>query len=552
MDALDNLKKEAKRWLKSLREGDEEALARFRRAHPEPPAEPTLRDVQLAVARERGAPGWAELKTRLQAPQVAAWFLEQACPDWRTGGPSAQAAAQAAAMRLLERHPEIARASIYTAVVCGELREVERILAADPRAASHRGGPKDWEPLHYLCFARLPLAAANENAAAIVRLLLDAGADPNASFQIGMARHSPLVGIVGEGEERRAPHPRLEALLHLLLQRGASPCDTQVIYNVTQGDHPCRWLETLYDHSVRIGAQAEWTRPKHFREPKLNDLDWLLCDVVPRNDAACAVWLLERGADPNAQRPWRDLPLYAEASRRGFREMAELLLRYGAVPASEPLTTEEEYVAACLRMDREAVRTMLREHSELLASPAAIFAAAGQDRADVVEFLLDLGTPIEVEDAQKQRPLHIAAQSNAVRTAQLLIDRGAEIDARESQWGGTALGNAHWGARREAIDLLSRYSRDVWELVPLGKLERLREVLHERSELARVRADDGLTLLMMVRQDDREMVELLLANGADPAARLEDGRTAADLLRRRGLEEAARLVAASLPTSSGS
>src|SRR5262249_14282133 len=152
----------------------------------------------------------------------------------------------------------------------------------------------------------------------------------------------------------------------------------------------------------------------------------------------------------------------------------------------------------------------------------------------------------------QQRPLHIAAQSNAARTLQLLIDRGAAIDPRESQWGGTPLGNAHWGARREAIDLLSRYSRDVWELVPLGNLERLRDVLREQPELARVQAENGLTLLMMVRHDSRELVELLLANGANPAARLEDGRTAADILRRRGLEDAARLVIASLPTSSGS
>src|SRR4051794_16798748 len=48
---LDNLKKEAKRRLKALRANDETA---------------TLRDVQHALAREYGVPGWKELKLALQ------------------------------------------------------------------------------------------------------------------------------------------------------------------------------------------------------------------------------------------------------------------------------------------------------------------------------------------------------------------------------------------------------------------------------------------------------------------------------------------------------
>ncbi|MBZ5727664.1 MAG: hypothetical protein LAP87_22030 [Acidobacteriia bacterium] len=62
MSTLDNLRKEAKRWLKALRANEAEARARFRRAYPHAPAEPGLRDVQHALARERGAESWAALK----------------------------------------------------------------------------------------------------------------------------------------------------------------------------------------------------------------------------------------------------------------------------------------------------------------------------------------------------------------------------------------------------------------------------------------------------------------------------------------------------------
>jgi hypothetical protein len=60
--SLENLKKEAKRWLRALRAGDSEARARLDRAYPEAPREPVLRDVQHALARERGQQGWIALK----------------------------------------------------------------------------------------------------------------------------------------------------------------------------------------------------------------------------------------------------------------------------------------------------------------------------------------------------------------------------------------------------------------------------------------------------------------------------------------------------------
>ncbi len=62
---LDNVKKEAKRWLKALRANVEEARARFQRAFRDAPDPPTLRDVQHALAREYGLPGWAALKAAL-------------------------------------------------------------------------------------------------------------------------------------------------------------------------------------------------------------------------------------------------------------------------------------------------------------------------------------------------------------------------------------------------------------------------------------------------------------------------------------------------------
>src|SRR3989442_502500 len=103
------------------------------------------------------------VESRSLPPERVAAFLEYACPDARVIGPGARRSAQNAAMRILTRHPDIARDSLYTAVVCGDLEEVQRILSVRPDAASENGGPKGWPPLLYLCNARLPLATARDN-----------------------------------------------------------------------------------------------------------------------------------------------------------------------------------------------------------------------------------------------------------------------------------------------------------------------------------------------------------------------------------------------------
>ena len=114
--SLDNLKKEAKRWLKALQSGDPEARARFERIFPTAPASPGLRDVQHALALEYGFPGWTALKharaeaapAELSREEIIRSFLRNASLDWRVGG-SLRISCGRTAERLLHRHPDIVR-----------------------------------------------------------------------------------------------------------------------------------------------------------------------------------------------------------------------------------------------------------------------------------------------------------------------------------------------------------------------------------------------------------------------------------------------------------
>ncbi len=74
---LDNLKKEARRWLRALRANDAGARERLQLACPNAAETPVLRDVQHALAREYGQESWKALKTGSRKCRKAA---DPRCP----------------------------------------------------------------------------------------------------------------------------------------------------------------------------------------------------------------------------------------------------------------------------------------------------------------------------------------------------------------------------------------------------------------------------------------------------------------------------------------
>jgi ankyrin repeat protein len=505
--------------------------------------------------------------------RLVARFLANACPDHHVRGGWAHAVARGTATRLLAEHPEIARDNIFTAVVCGETEYVRQLLADEPDLARRQGGPKGsygvagqrlvvdiakpmvplWTPLLYLCFSRLPLSASADHALTIATMLLDHGADPNAYFMAGDSRYSPMTGVVGEGEEGRKPHPRRDALARLLLERGANPYDVQVFYNLHFNGDVLWYLKLIYEQTITSGRAADWADPT-----------WSMIDMggygsgarfcldiaVDHNDTELATWILEHGADPNAMYPpgsrRQKKALYDEALSRGHLAVAEVLAKFGTDTGKRVPAAAEQFVAAARRVDVPALRRLIAGHRELLTSTNALFDAARRDDVAAATALLDLGIPADVQDDKRQRALHVAAYENSLGVARLLIERGAEIDPVEENWGNTPLDAAIYADHPAMIALIAERSRYVWGLTFAGQADRLREVLRDSPERAKANYK-GTTLLMYLPGDEPTalaIARLLLDLGADPTPTGEEGRTAAELAEARGMQSVAALLRA--------
>lgn len=553
--SLESLRREARRWLKAISAGDSSALARYRSLYPES-GPPRLRTVQQALAREHGFASWTALKQDLEDrarsyTERVRLFLEksvnrygtdpatQKWGDYESDGPHRGALAA----RLLARHPEIAQDSLDAAVAAHHLESVRAFLARNPALAQERSPFDGWTPLLRLAYARIPLEGA-AHALEIARLLLDAGADPDAGWPQA-PEFNALVGVIGQGEHGQAPHPQAEAFARLLIARGADPFVPQGLYNTSLGPDSSFWLDFFWEACAQRGETSRWTGPA---PPALgaekipSALDYLLGNAVPHHPERIR-WLLAHGADARGIHFYSREPVIKHAILAGREDVVALLMQHGA--ERPVLSAGEELVIAMRRGHLEQMRILTAAHPDLLRDPEMMFIAIQSASPAVVETLLDLGVPVDIADTCGQTPLHCAADCNAVDIARLLIARGAAIDPLEQRHGGSPLTHALYHEHAEMSALLIPLSQNFRGLCYAGAADRLRELLTVEPD--RVHREDrpGETALFCLPEEEDkavEIAELLLSFGADPRFRNPQGRTPAEVARRRGLDEAAALI----------
>ncbi len=480
--SLEQLRRQAKDLRRAAVAGDPEALAEIALRCPgTPPRSPDglpLRTAQLVVARRYGFESWTRLKRHVEVVTrysrfpdrmtgdsgPADAFLRLACLAYADDQPERWDQAR----RLLHGNRGIVTGNVYVAAATADVGELRRVLAADPGAARREGGPYRWEPLFYLAYARHDPGVSLDAVLGSARLLLDAGADPNAGY-LWHGLPTPftvLTGAFGQGElgpVRQPRHPHSIALARLLLEAGADPNDGQGLYNrmfEPNNDH----LELLLEFGLGTGDGGPWRR-------RLGDaLDTPAAMV--RGELAWAIThgraervrlLVSHGVDVAA--PFDDgVTVTSMAATTGHPELIGYLVEHGA-PAPD-LAPADAFVAAALAADRERMGRLLAGHPGLRdqlrqARPALVTWAAACGSPGAVEFLVELGFDLNARgrtdvpsDQPWQTALHKAAEDGNLELARTLLRLGADPDLRDQRFNSTPLGWARYFDRPALIELL--------------------------------------------------------------------------------------------------
>jgi ankyrin repeat protein len=337
---------------------------------------------------------------------------------------------------------------IERALVLADTAGLAAQLAADPAAATSTVG--DIAPLLVLLRRG---AGTPADIRECVRILLQAGADPNAHTVEagGQWRQTALFDAVERGDV---------PLTRMLIDDGATP-DEDAFYHACEQANTA-FLDLLYQpgferlvlHKLDFedAAGLRWFLD---RGVDVNALCGLHHAVVRGRGTTILTMLLNAGADPN--RPWdrwdvgrRPLAL---AARSGHLAAYELLHARGATADLDPVDVA---VLAVARGESTQLPTASPPAKGIPATTdygwiLGQFAALG--RTDVVRALLDAGWPVDTRGWSRFTPLDQAAMHGRIETARLLIDRGADLTGRAfDDDGPTPLDCALWGVRNNRAD----------------------------------------------------------------------------------------------------
>lgn len=388
---------------------------------------------------------------------------------------------------ILAAHPGLVSSDIHVAAMLGDDATVRRFLAAEPASVRSKSGPRNVEPLVHLCFSAYLRDSARTGAfVRTATALLDAGADVNAGFYD--TSHTPpsweslTYGAAGVAHNA--------ALTKLLLDRGADPNDGETAYHVVETDHN-DVMKVLLDSgkmdAVNVNTMLLRETDWHDYEGVKMVLDhgadpnaittWgktaLHNAVLSNNDIEIIDLLLDRGADPTIIAPKvnrggapgiTNQSCVALAARRGRADALRSFRRHGF---SLELTGVDKLLSACALDDGAAIEEIKRRElqlvDELLAGGGIHLAEfTASNNAPGMARLLDLGVPVDARYRgdgyfnipPDSTPLHVAAWFAWQGPLELLIARGADVNARDGK-GNTPLRRAvdatlvsYWTGRR--------------------------------------------------------------------------------------------------------
>ena len=446
------------------------------------------------------------------------------------------------AAEILAETPEITGASCHAAAAAFDVEALREHLSADGDAAAAPGGPRDWPPLLYVCYSRVPEDPPGRDAVTALQVLLAAGADGNTflvSEKLGGWRWSGLTGAMGEGEEgllQQPPHARARELVEILLDAGADPNDAQGLYN-TMFTPDDQWLELLLAHGLKAEDVVD---PDG--DPPIRTLDYQLSQAVKMGLPERVALLLDHGADVAAADIYNGRSNYVNALLRGHPEIAALLVERGAEALE--LSLEDRFTAAVSSGDDRGARQVLEEAPGLIEDPALLMEAAGN--AAATRLLLELGADPNAPKENGRVPLHEAAWADNAEVVRLLLAGGARCEIREHEHNATPVGFANHAGNFELRDLLLDHTRDPFDLAGFGRVGQLAEVLAADPGLAKARGAGGHTLFHAVPAGPscEQMLDLLAAHGADIDAAANDGATPLSAALERGDEQLAAMLRA--------
>ena len=271
--------------------------------------------------------------------------------------------------------------------------------------------------------------------------------------------------------------------------------------------------------------------------------------AVEKNEWHIAKMLLERGQpDLESTAPAGETALYAAVSR-GYEDLVDLMLSYGADARAKPPGSEPALYKAASKGFTGIVRSLVNsENIDLDATPpggsSSTYRAYEKGNIEIMADLLRNGANPNVKASGGAPLLHKAAGKADFHTTRLLLEYGANPDDTPPG-GATALFNAAKKGEEAIAKILIDYGADVnkkpagsntalWVAADKGHQSVVKSLVHHGADVDATTCGGNTALWHAVKRGDYHMAGLLLLLCAKPDEKTAGGETALMIASSKG------------------
>ncbi|XP_065583414.1 ankyrin-1-like [Artemia franciscana] len=400
-------------------------------------------------------------------------------------------------------------------------------------------------------YGKTPLVTAiKDNNSNLVEILLDRGANPNCGECLHLAVQKGRADLCKLPIDKRKSSAEIDAmnahgktplaiaikannlnLVEILLDRGADPNYGECLhYAVEKGRvNICKLL-------IDFGAKLDAMNAKK---------DTPLLIAIRNNNLELVIFLLDRGANPNCG---ECLHLIVQ---KGRADLCKLLIKSGAELDAANAHGKTPLVTAIKANNLNLVEVLLDRGANPNCGEC-LHLAVQKGRADLCKLLIKSGAELDATNAHGKTPLVTAIKVNNLNLVEILLDRGAnpnrgeclhlavqkgradlckllidkmkssaEIDAMNAH-GKTPLATAIKANNLNLVEILldrgadPNYGECLHHAVKKGRVNICKLLIDFGAKLDAMNAKKDTPLLIAIRNNNLELVILLLDRGANP------------------------------------